>query len=510
MAISMSYESYDFGAPEGPIPLFTMNKEIIKTGGQHTLGTKIVVTLNGTLLTQVDSSTDDGTGIDVITESINKLKDAFQEDYGAFTLNCNGTIYKGYPIVRSLDFNHRDDNYVRLADYTIVLEFNRFDKQGKDGFEPHGYKQGETGQDSEETDLTSYGLLSASDEISIEWYNASDGGILTFFGVEKPSIVSIQRSLSAQGMGMSNKVDGKDYSAEERARKWIMDQIDSDVDGIKGLFCVDYELISEVRTATSNKLEGNCSTNVTYLLSKDSDSRYVESFEASVERAAESPLTTIAINGTIQGFADIDYGPSVDVTDCNNPTNNKSAMDYASEGWDIIKDKVYTRAQTLFDSLEAHAGLLKGTLRESLLSDSLGYNTEAGTLTYSRSYNNREEFYYDEALVETVSYNTSNGTDIYASLTVLGRANGPLFQNMGTKTAETRDLAIDAIVQPISQKTDFGVSNAITVEYTKLVDAYEASLIGVGVVYFRNSDTESWEPLLGHYTRSVSWTVGTC
>ena len=44
MAISMSYESYDFGAPEGPIPLFTMNKEIIKTGGQHTLGTKIVVT----------------------------------------------------------------------------------------------------------------------------------------------------------------------------------------------------------------------------------------------------------------------------------------------------------------------------------------------------------------------------------------------------------------------------------------------------------------------------------
>lgn len=510
MAISMSYESYNFGAPEGPIPLFTMNKEIIKTGGQYTLGTKIVVTLNGTLLTQVDSSTDDGTGIDVITTSINKLKNAFNEDYGEFTLDCNGTIYKGYPIVRSLDFNHRDDNYVRLADYTIVLEFNRFDDQGKDGFESHGYKQGKTGQDNEETDLTSYGLLSASDEISIEWYNASDGGTLTFFGVEKPSIVSIQRSLSAQGMGMSNKVAGDDLSAEERARKWIMDQIDSDSDGIKGLFCVDYNLISEVRTATSNKLEGNCSTNITYLLSKDSNKRYVESFDASVDRSADSPLTTITINGSIQGFADIDYGTSVDVSDCNNPTNNKSAMDYASEGWNDIKDKLYTRAQTLFDSLEAHATLSKGTLRNAVLSDSLGYNTEGGTLTYSRSYNNREDFYYDDALTETISYNVSNGTDVYASLTVLGRANGPLFQNMGTKTAETRDLAIDAIVQPVSQKTNFGVSTSITNTYNNLVTAYETSFIGAGIVYFRNSDAESWEPSLGHYTRSVSWTVGTC
>ena len=113
-------------------------------------------------------------------------------------------------------------------------------------------------------------------------------------------------------------------------------------------------------------------------------------------------------------------------------------------------------------------------------------------------------------MTETISYNTNNATDIYASLTVLGRANGPLFQNMGTKTAETRDLAIDVIVQPVSQKTVAQAhSSAPSTTYDKLVGEYEDDF-STNQVYFRNSDTESWEPLLGHYTRSVSWTVGTC
>lgn len=515
MAVTMSYDDYNFGSPNGPIPLFTINKEFLRTGSQQSIGTKTIVTLNGVLLHNVASDSEAGTGIDDVTDKINALKEAFQVDYARFQLDCNGTIYDGYPIVRSIEFSNRgDDNYVRAANYTIVLEFNRFNNSGKDGFESHGYKQGTTGESAQqETDLTSYGLVSASDEVTIEWYNDNDGGNLTFFGVAKPSIVSIQRSLSAQGMGMSNMVEGNNYSAEERARKWIMDQIDEDSKGIKGLFCVDYNLISEVRTASSNALEGNCTTNITYLLSKDDSTNYIESFEASVERSSDSPLTSIAINGTIQGFSDLDYGSAADVGDCNPPTTNKSAFDYASDAWETIKNQVFSRAQTLFNSLDNHGPLAKGTLREFPMADSVGYNTEGGIITYSLTYNNREEFYSTDALVETIAYNTTHPIDIYASLTVLGRANGPLFQNMGTKTAETRTLSIDAVFQPNSNKT-MGIPSAAgtaSSTYDALVESYETDILtGANVVYFRNSDDESWEPTLGHYTRSVSWTVGTC
>ena len=82
---------------------------------------------------------------------------------------------------------------------------------------------------------------------------------------------------------------------------------------------------------------------------------------------------------------------------------------------------------------------------------------------------------------------------------------------MGTTTAETRDLSIDAIVQPVSTKTSIthAHESAPSTKYDELIDSYEAAF-GAGVVYFRNSDTEAWEPTLGHYTRSISWTVGTC
>ena len=149
------------------------------------------------------------------------------------------------------------------------------------------------------------------------------------------------------------------------------------------------------------------------------------------------------------------------------------------------------------------------------LTESVGYNTQGGTVTYSRSYNNRVEFWNDKALVETISYTTNNATDIYASLTILGRANGPIFQNVGTTTAETKDLSIDAIVQPatITKATvarDGDTAGSPTQKYSELITQTEDNMDNGNTIFFRSSDTESWEPYLGHYTRSVSWTVGEC
>ena len=246
--------------------------------------------------------------------------------------------------------------------------------------------------------------------------------------------------------------------------------------------------------------------------------KYIESFDVTVDTSTDSPLTTINVNGTIQGFSEVGFTKSTDVTECDTPNTVKSAFDSATDGWEVVKSKIYNRLKNFFDNdnyVDKHGvglttPITKGTLHIQPLTDSIGYNIEAGTVTYSRSYNNRVEFYNDNALTETISYNTNNATDIYASLTVLGRANGPLFQNMGTTTAETRDLSIDAIVQPVSTKTSITHAHlsAPSTKYEGLITLYENTLSDK--VYFRNSDTEAWEPTLGHYTRSISWTVGTC
>ena len=524
--VVMKYGTFNF-ASVGANPIFTINKEILRTAGQHSLGTKITVTLNGSILYIADVDEEKGS-LKAVTERIDAVKNAFAKDYEEFYLACGDVIYKGYPIVGSVDFsNHGEDNYVLLADYTIVLNFNRLDAEGKDGYELAGFEQGNTGDDPEATDLTAYNLLSASDELSVEFYNNNDGGKITYFsgGEEllKPTVLSVQRSLSAQGMGMSRKVEGiqAEFSAEESARFWIMAQLaDDESEGIKNLFCVqDFKIISRVRTVTSNKLDGSCNASVTYLLSEqEDDTKYIESFDVTVDTSTDSPLTTINVNGTIQGFSEVGFTKSTDVAECDTPNTVKSAFDSATDGWEVVKSKIYNRLKNFFDNdsyVDKHGvglttPITKGALHIQPLTDSIGYNIEAGTVTYSRSYNNRVEFYNDNALTETISYNTNNATDIYASLTVLGRANGPLFQNMGTTTAETRDLSIDTIVQPVSTKTSITHAHlsAPSTKYEGLITLYENTLSDK--VYFRNSDTEAWEPTLGHYTRSISWTVGTC
>ena len=526
--VVMKYGTFDFSSV-GANPIFTINKEILRTGGQLSLGTKITVTLNGTIL--LPEAVPMG-GLSDVTARITALKTAMAKDYDKFHLKCgDGIIYEGYPLVNSIDFsNHGQDNYVISADYTISLSFNRLDATDKDGYEIAGFQQGSTGEDGQPTDLTAYNLLSASDELSVEFYEDNDGGTITYFSggeeLSKPTVVSVQRSLSAQGMGMSKHKDGvqAEFSAEESARFWIMAQIAQDEsEGIKNLFCVEnFKIISRVRTVTSNKLDGSCSANVTYLLSEqEDDKRYIENFDVTVELSADSPLTTVNINGTIQGFSDVEFTTATDVTQCDTPNTKKSAFDSATDGWEVVKSKIYNRVNSFFENnsyVDAHGVDLttpidKGKLHIQPVTESIGYNTQGGTVTYSRSYNNRVEFWNDQALVETVSFTTNTPTDIYGSLTVLGRDNGPLFQNMGTKTPETRDLAIDAIVPPakvtaatIANDGDVGKSAQ---KYSKLIKDIEDEF-GAGTVYFRNSDTESWEPTMGHYTRSVSWTVGTC
>ena len=99
-------------------------------------------------------------------------------------------------------------------------------------------------------------------------------------------------------------------------------------------------------------------------------------------------------------------------------------------------------------------------------------------------------------------------------MTILGRANGPLLQQIGTVGPRTRDLSIDAIL-PL-KACDFasaiGANEFIDspAVYDTLVSNYEARLNAEYSQVFVNSFSKSWEPKVGHFTLSKSWTVGSC
>ena len=57
---------------------------------------------------------------------------------------------------------------------------------------------------------------------------------------------------------------------------------------------------------------------------------------------------------------------------------------------------------------------------------------------------------YTGALTETISLTYNEPTDVFASLTVLGKSRGPLFQDIYTSGVTTRDISIDAIIKVIN------------------------------------------------------------
>ena len=91
----------------------------------------------------------------------------------------------------------------------------------------------------------------------------------------------------------------------------------------------------------------------------------------------------------------------------------------------------------------------------------------------------------------------------------MGRAAGPLFQQIGTVGPRTRDLSIDAIITVQGDCSSDAFIDPPT-EYDTMVTNYENSLKTDYDVVFTNSESKSWEPKAGHFTYSKSWTVGDC
>jgi hypothetical protein len=488
--ITFSYGDYSFD----PRPLFTVNKETLKTSSNSGLTTKYSMTLNGTILPTGINLDDNKGGLNTVIGDAQALQTAFGKDFNLLLLQCDSDtpIVSGYPKVLSIDINNSSDNYVRRADYTISLELPTLT----------GTRSDNVGLEDGKGDLSSLGLVSLTDESSIEFLDERIGGTsLAIFGstANLPTVFTITRNISAQGDSLS-PIDGEYIEPWTRAKQYVIENLASTGDFhsyFSGLMCVDgLNIVNNFRTLSVNKTDGSVSATQTYL-AYTGDYSATEDFEVSVEQSSDTPYTSVSINGTIQGLVGGDLSAGLD--NCP-PTGAK--FDNAVAMWDgVVSSSMYSRAEKAFDN-HGHLGITSN-LNIKPLSYTLGYNPIAGTVTYSTSYNDRLAFYYASAVTETISYTFNDRADLYASITVLGRAAGPILQPLGSKGPKTQDVSIDVLVKPISTDDDpSDAPSTLTAAYAGIMDDPASSLV--------TSDTKTWEPREGHFTWSKSWEIGTC
>lgn len=541
--VTASYGSYRFK----PVPLVTMSVEKFRTASR-TIGGYYSLTLAGTLYPR---STGGGEGAKNLFEEKNRFLSGLNVDYDEFLINfesasptCAGTAVYGRPRVRSVNFSESTDNWTDRIPYTVELEFTASSITGVADYI--------TTDLNLETLSTDYSVAFVGPATAGYWGTTS--GVQQYFG---PNL-EVQRSISAKGLNLGlatyHNSGMPDYSGavlEKTAYENAVDYVSTIVTGAPdfGLFNNSNILnlsgtigsgfaVSALtsRDISASEEDGTISVNDTFLFFPIGGSltgsantvgvthKVSDTFNFDISDSESEGVTSINLNGTIQGYTSYELGQDI-MRAPEGKTAIDEAKNYLTLG--LIGDQqFFKRANYLYtdpsttgfngarDPFDTSNNGHELALNPSPISKSFGYNIADGSISYAVTYNNKSGPCNTGVISESINMTRNRATPVIATQTVLGRAYGPIFQSLGTVTAKTQDLSIEAVVVPPSGGTARG-GNACPLnfegapDYESVVLDAEFSISGQNTI-FRTTDNETFDPKVGRYTRSVSWTYTPC
>ena len=541
--VTASYGSYRFK----PVPLATMAVEHFKTASR-TIGGYYSLTLNGTLYPK---STGGGEGAKNLFEEKNRLMSGLNVDYDEFLINfesasptCAGTSVYGRPRVRSVSFAESPDNWTDRMPYTIELEFTSSSITGVADYIAEDLNL--------ESLTTDYSVSFVGPTTAGYWGTTS--GIQQYFGPK----LQVQRNISAKGLNLGlatyNTAGMPDYSgavlektAYDSALEYVA-TVDTgapdlglftnsnvlDVSGTIGSGFASAALTS--RDISASQEEGTVSVNDTFMFFPLGGSltgaantlapthKVADTFSFDISDSESEGTTTIALNGSIQGYTSYSLTEGF-MNAAEGNTAIDEAKNYLTLGL-MGDNQLFERANYLYtdasttgfngarNPFPVYTNDYQLALNPRPISKSFGYNIADGTISYAVSYNNKSGPCLTGVISESINMTRNRAIPVIASQVVLGRANGPVLQALGTVTAKSQDMSIEAVVVPPSGGVLPIGGNACPLnfegapDYESVVLAAEYSISGGAI--FRTSDNETFDPKIGRYTRSISWTYTPC
>lgn len=497
MSTIMTYGDYSFT----PVPLMEINVTNQKTQDGSTLGILFNVTLNGTL-TPLPAGTAGYVNVDTLQD---ELVDALSNDGRRLYIACGGSeMLNVYPRINSIIFSQSSDNWVQSSPYRIELEFD------SNTSDVPQYIQQATEDWVLEPVLERPYFTSKLSNVSNQYngqYYALDASPYVFKMTHSVSAVGKSHySKSREGTGATGTLDRAGW---QEARDYVINRLGTDntflaSSGVINLTVADFQYYNHIRNQTVNELDGSFNVTESWLILNPSGTGVIgnvlEDFTTEVRKNTDSNITTVSIRGNIEGLASNYYGVTT-----GDFSITQSKYDAAQSGWLIVQQRLLPRAQIVAQDVTTRL------LNSGVLTNSVSHNPTNGIISYNYDFNDRPNNCIPGALSENISIVDNNPTDIFASLMVLGRAAGPILQDINTVTAPVRNVNIECVM-PIP--TGCTVSNLLTNKPTTQVNAilctFEADLSGNYNQVFLQNDSENWNPKTGQYSRQVTWLYNDC
>ena len=258
--------------------------------------------------------------------------------------------------------------------------------------------------------------------------------------------------------------------------------------------CVAY---NHNRVINSSLGAGTYGVTETWFISKES---VTHELEVSLDSSAEGE-TTVTVNGTINGLNASSFTSKTE----DKISQAEAALEGVLAQTFVLANSLYTAEgpKHINDSGDT---VLSGTLRNLQLTKTVGRNKTAGVVTWSVVYNDTAVSITD-ALSESVSLqddNQARTVDTIAIIAIIGKADGPIFQDMGTTPERKRNLSVEVVMKKNkrTQSPTPSVDSAWlpSAQMYTLMNSYKPTNA------YEQGRTENWTPSKGSYTLTVDWT----
>jgi hypothetical protein len=261
--------------------------------------------------------------------------------------------------------------------------------------------------------------------------------------------------------------------------------------------------------------EGTYSLSETFIVcSGGSNSGAMETYTLQVSTDHQNPFVNVSINGSIQGLSPKPDGSGP----YGSRIGASGKYDMAIKHWGRISGSgMFGLSSPIYKRTNNVVAVALNSQPKNI---SIGMNQIQGTIDYSLEFDNRPTNFISGVSHETVSINDTYPGDVFATIPVIGRKQGPIFQSMGTRTEYRRDVSLEFVLDYYDTYYPSGGIDAGKLAMLKkpiLYEPYRTQIVnfisGVSPMsepgirkYFMNPTTETWSPKEGRYSLNLSWT----
>jgi len=512
-ATTMTYGDYAFS----PVPLVTISRQDHQVLNRtDPLGYTFSMTLNG-LLTPLP---DGVTGLIQTDSLMEALRTGFNRSGKLLEIKCDSTVVMQiYPKVVSVNFAESNNNWVQTVPFSIEIEYNtdELNEHPVAGTEAPPFIEDYTEEWSmefvEDQKHFTWDLSSLTNQDPSSDYSSGDQN--NPFEARVTHTVTAKGKQSWVGPGLT----GTPTSAADNAMAWLTGVYlnfgyneqawGHSLSGWTNLAGAgNFGEFDHMRAHTVNETDGSVSLTESWFIIGNQTGlgaaarNMTEDFTVNIRQGIDDGKVNVSVEGQIKGLEVRDY------TELNSATGpvTTAAYDNANTAWSTLQDRIYPRAQFIFQ--QDHSTFLN----PNATNKTIGHQPSKGVITYSYEFNDRPCAFITGALSENFTISDNHPTDVFAKLAVLGRPQGPVLQAISTVTERTREVSIEAVMPSptgCSVITDLDL-NKPTENVENLLCSFETQLTDVYNQVFKHADNESWNPITGRYTRSVGWTYSDC